>query len=741
MKSTALAIVASVLVSFCATAERRDTVALDEIVVTAVKQAVSPGSEPVAETVVDAPEIRRLGIMSAKGLSDIAPNVFIPDYGSRITSSIYMRGLGSRMEQPVMGLIIDNVPVLNKDAYDFDLPDMESARIIRGPQSALFGRNTMCGVMDIRTLSPLAYSGLKASLTYGSFSDIRASAGYYAKTGAVSGISASVLYGHTGGHWRNMYNGSETGRETQWSGRIKFESRPSDAFRIQNVLSSSYFNQSGYPYESLSTGRIEYNDTCFYRRFLLSDGLTAALNVGELSFTGVASIQYIDDNMTLDQDFLPESFFTLTQKKKETGATFDIVITPRERRKTYNWLAGAFVFGRNQVMHAPVTFLERGIADLIVDHRNSANTLYPIEWNDETFPLLSDFRTPLFGAALYHRSEVRLGKFAINAALRVDYEKARLKYTSRCSSSYTIYHRSGLDGQFEPLRNVDIKIDDAGRLSHTFVQFLPDVSLTYSLPDALGTAYADVSKGYKAGGFNNQMFSEVLQQRVMGIMGIGSNFDVDQIVSYKPEQSWNYEIGAHLNFSRINLKADVAVFYIDCRDQQLTVFPPGTTTGRMMTNAGKTRSCGFELTLAYSPLERLNFNLAYGMTDARFRKFNDGIRDLAGKRIPYAPGNTLFVQGVYSLPLQTSWINALSFSANTNCAGPIYWNEENTRRQKFYATLGASVLLEGKHFSVELWGKNMTSTRYYTFYFISMQNEFVQRALPARFGATMQINI
>lgn len=720
-------------------AERRDTVSLNEIVVTAVKQAVAPGSEPLAETIVKAEEIKRLGILSPKGLSDIAPNVFIPDYGSRITSSIYMRGLGSRMEQPVMGLIIDNVPVLNKDAYDFDLPDMESVRIIRGPQSALFGRNTMCGVMDIRTLSPLAFNGIRGSVSYGSDNDIKVSGGYYASIGTSSGISASLMFGHTDGHWLNNYNRKKTGRETQWSGRIKFESRPSDVFRIQNVFSTSHFNQSGYPYQSLGSGEIAYNDTCFYRRFLLSDGLTASLNIDNVSVTGVASIQYIDDNMTLDQDFLPESFFTLTQKKKETGATFDVVVTPRYRKEVYNWLAGAFVFGRNQIMHAPVTFLERGIADLIVEHRNSANTSYPISWDDSTFPLLSDFRTPLFGTAFYHRSELHLGKFSINAALRFDYEIARLKYTSRCSSSYTIFHKK--DDVYEKLRTVDIEIDDSGRLTHKFIEILPDLSVSYSLPEELGSVYADVSKGYKAGGFNNQMFSEVLQQRVMGIMGIGASFDVDKIVSYKPEQSWNYEIGAHLKFKKLHLDTDVAIFYIDCRNQQLTVFPPGTTTGRMMTNAGRTHSRGFEITVGYSPIDNLNFNVAYGFTDARFKKFNNGLESFAGKHIPYAPGNTLFAQVVYTKPLRKKWVDAISISANVNCAGPIYWNEQNSLKQNFYATPGVSVTLEGKHYSIELWGRNITSTKYYTFYFISMQNEFVQRALPARFGVTLRFNI
>ena len=86
----------------------------------------------------------------------------------------------------------------------------------------------------------------------------------------------------------------------------------------------------------------------------------------------------------------------------------------------------------------------------------------------------------------------------------------------------------------------------------------------------------------------------------MHIMGIGKQYDVNSVVGYKPEYSWNYEIGTHLSFAEGKVQAEMSLFYIDCRDQQLTMFPEGTTTGRIMTNAGKTRSAGRDFCQIYS---------------------------------------------------------------------------------------------------------------------------------------------
>ena len=117
--------------------------------------------QPVTVTTINQRQIERFNVSGMKGVSEIAPNFYMPDYGSRMTSSIYVRGIGTRIDQPAVGLNIDNIPYLNKNSYDFDMLDVERIEVLRGPQSTLYGRNTIAGLINVYTLSPLSYQGLR----------------------------------------------------------------------------------------------------------------------------------------------------------------------------------------------------------------------------------------------------------------------------------------------------------------------------------------------------------------------------------------------------------------------------------------------------------------------------------------------------------------------------------------------------------------------------------------------------
>lgn len=727
----ALAALISVPVAFAA---KPDSVRqLREIEVLGVKQMPSAPAGPV--TLVDSTRIARLGIDAVKEIGEIVPNLYTPSYGSRMTSSIYMRGLGSRIDQAAVGLSVDGVPFLNKDVYDFDLPDIKSISVRRGAQSLLNGRNAMAGQISVYTLSPRDFQGYRFMAQYGRANSLKASAAGYWKLSPKLFSSLSLLYGHTDGFWKNDFNGRNVGLENNGTIRWKTVFTPSRAHTVTNTATFGIARQSGYPYASMATGRIAYGDTCYYRRNSFSDGLTVAWKGKRVVVNSLTSVQYLDDRMTLDQDFTPADYFTLTQKRHEWAFTEDLFA--KGARGRYSWLGGVFGFYRTTDMDAPVTFLSDGIKNLIVDKRNEMNPHYPISWDYPVFPIYSDFKIRNYGFALYHQSVYKAGAWTFEAGLRWDIEKVGCDYTGMTNGLYTTWERQP-DGSLKRYASSSASQYIEGHLHHTYMELLPKLTVSRSLP--FGSVYASFTKGYKSGGVNTQMFSDIMQQIVMETMGLTNIYKGKDIMSYRPEYSWNYELGIKAHNAASTLSGEAVLFYIDCRDQQLTAFPPGTVTGRMMTNAGRTRSFGAELSGRYSPTSSLTFTASYGYTNATFREYNNGRADFRGKRIPYAPANTLFVSAWWLTPWRPFGLDT-SVDATLRGIGNIMWNDENTLSQPFYALPGLSLTLASDKWSLRLWGENLTNTRYDTFYFLSMGNSFTQRGLPVTFGATLRLSL
>ena len=106
----------------------QETVVLDtlseSVLVTPFKQMQSLERLASPVSVVFLKDMEDRGLKNPKDLSSIIPNLLIPDYGSAMTSTIYLRGFGSRIDNPVIGLYIDDVPVMNKNSYDLELFDV-----------------------------------------------------------------------------------------------------------------------------------------------------------------------------------------------------------------------------------------------------------------------------------------------------------------------------------------------------------------------------------------------------------------------------------------------------------------------------------------------------------------------------------------------------------------------------------------------------------------------------------------
>ena len=345
---TAILVVFAVARVYAQAAERAvllstDTLyTVDPVAVTAVKHEQNLKQSAVTATVVDFATIEKQGIGGVKDIITAAPNFFMPDYGSRMTSSIYVRGLGTRIDQPVVGMTVDNVPIADKNLYDTTLPDIERIEVLRGAQSTLYGRNTMCGVVNIYTLSPLRYQGVKVRAEYGSRNALRAGASAYFKPKAGLGASISAQFTHNDGYFRNNYDNSLLDRQNCGDIRTKFQWRR-NFLSLDNTLALSVLSQQGYPYAYMGAidsskegnealkGTICYNDPSSYNRIAVTEGITARHDWERITLTSITSYQYLNDRMVMDQDFLPLSYFTPEQAKQQHDLS-DFTSTRRCRR-------------------------------------------------------------------------------------------------------------------------------------------------------------------------------------------------------------------------------------------------------------------------------------------------------------------------------------------------------------------------------------------------------------------------
>ena len=680
-------------------------------------------------------------ITSVKEFSALAPNFYQPDYGSRMTSSIYVRGFGSRIDQPVVGMNIDGVPVMNKNSYDFELFDIDRVQVMRGAQGVLFGRNTTGGAINIYTMSPLDFQGKRLTLEYGSANSVRLKASHYAKTSETFGWSVGVHYNHSDGYFRNYELGKNCDGGDNAALRLRMQWLPSENLSVDNTLSAGYVDEGGWAYghynpETRELAPVAYNDECSYNRFTISDALVVKRYFDNATLSSTTGYQYVDDRMELDNDFLPLDYFSMGQYQKEHSLTQEPVVKADDLG-IFNLLGGALGFFKHNRMSAPVHFKQYGIDNLILKKANEeyyygfTGDERELSFEEDNFVIADDFVIPAFGAALFVQGGASFGSFDVKAGLRVEYEYSSMSYDSRATVHYSTYKdlrdSNELNTVFKGSRAMDA------------LELLPSLSVSYG--GGWGNLYASARKGFKAGGFNTQLFSDILKQQMMGeLVGNDQKVDASSTV-YAPEENWTYELGTHLSpLESGNLDISAALFHINCRNQQLTVFPEGETTGRMMSNAGRSFSNGIELAARYVA-GPVTLDAAFGYTYAKFIEYNRGDADLAGKYLPYAPRETVSANIAYRLPVPRSLANFLVLNVGWNGVGRIYWNEENTLTQPFYGLLSASLVWEKGHWGASLWGKNLLNERYNTFYFRSIGNDFFAQGKPLHFGASFHINL
>jgi outer membrane receptor protein involved in Fe transport len=664
-------------------------VIINEVTVKSPKEFSDIKEVPASISIISARIIENSEIKSLTDISSAVPNFFMLDYGSKLQSSVFIRGIGSRLGTPSVGLYVDNVPFSEKTTFGFDFFDIERVEVLRGPHGTLYGRNTMGGIINVFSKSPLFYDETTISASAGTYGYYNLNVNHYNTINDKFGYSVSGNYMNHDGYFTNDYNGEKADKQNSGSGRIRLVWKISERFLIENIASFEKSKQFGFPYalyddETNTAGNVNYDQESGYERDLFSNGLVLKYRNDIFEILSTTSYTFYDGLMALDQDYTAERIYFFETGDKQNMLSQEVVFKSASE-KNYNWLFG--VYGFTQTMD------QQTIGDIY-----TANMKQDI---------LSDFE--ISGFALFHQStfnDFLIDNLSLTAGIRLDLENDKLDYSSSSAIG---------DG---PWRTTTEE-----KYNETFTQVLPKLAVKYAFNKSLHS-YATVSKGYKSGGFNTN-----------------SSIDISEYRSYDAEHSWNYELGFKSSLANNKVYFDAALFYIDWQNQQIDV-PVPNGRGNMKTNAGKSASQGVELFAKAYPGKGFELTFGYGYTHAKFKEYivtdelnyNDNF-------IPYVPASTISAGANKSVSINNKLLDKIVAHLNYKGVGKHYWDLENSVSQDYYGLLDAKLSFVRKNIQLDIWGKNLLNTSYNTYYFVisTLKNSYAQLGKPVSIGVNLKV--
>lgn len=666
---------------------------IDEVSVVGFKQDRASIS-PVSQQAMGERFIENNQLMGIRDLSGMIANFYMPDYGSRQYSPIYIRGIGSRVNSPSVGVYVDGIPYFDRTVLDMDLFGVSKVEVLRGPQGTLFGRNASAGLINVFTRSPLDYQGTSARVSYGSYNDLLVAASTYNKVSHNFGLSLAANYHHTDGFLTNTFLNNKADRMDNGTIRLGAAWKPTERWTSRFTATLDLTRQNGYPYAPYDpqTGILQpiaYNRESSYRRLVGTLGMSWRYDADGWSLNSQTAFQHNNGRIEVDQDYSPQDIFAVKMPHRQNQISQEYTLRSTNDSR-YQWIVGAFGFHQQDHFTVYTTRI--------------ASKLYEVNQN----------KLPTMGFALYHVSTFNIVKgLWASAGIRFDWEKNSQENSSK-KIKLTDPNEPPILKPLDPKDGWQITGFDASRIDR---QITPKFTLKYQFTP-FRMIYATVAKGYKAGGFNAVR-------------------ETDADYTYKPEHTWNYELGAKWSFLKGLLAFEASAFYIDWQHQQLSVTVPAL--GNVVRNVGHSNSKGFELALNATPLPSLSLQASYGYTYAKMLEARMGVgKDYSGNMLPLVPRHTLSFNANYVVNNLGRFADKLMFNANLTGVGPLYWREDNAVKQSFYTLLNLKAAITRGIFTLEVWSRNTLATHYLTYYFVAPK-PMAQKGKPFTIGTTLMV--
>ena len=631
---------------------------LEEIIVTARKRDESIQEVPVAVTAISSTMIADMNLRDLDDIAKVTAGlIFDPEF-SRTSNRPVIRGQANILGDSGVSYFIDGVYITGS-INDYNIRDVERIEVVKGPQSALYGRNTYSGAINIITKSPAEEFGADVLATLSDDSQTEVAASINGPVGDSFGFGLSARYYELDGPWTNSFDGTDIGfqESTALSGVVSFE--PNDRFSARarvyynetrdgqpvlwstNASENNCFPDDGALYMGAgryycgtlaprpvnSDWRIQAPDTRDD-----NDTLQASLRLDigitdDLSLTSITGYNDVDSTFYIEADYGPTQFqntnvtgpfpftgfpvppFGYGYVSFATDFTFaeqaQIEDISQEFRLSYetdnaSFLVGAYYFDQ-ETTERDVRELPPG-AQAIADANFVGELLNMQAWcADNAF--LCEFIVPFGDSAITVPRDVN-GLDITNTAIF-----GMMSFAMGEKTNITIEGRWAK----EEIDRLAISQDLGGppgepnTASAEFTSFNPRFTIDHRVSDD-SMIYLLLASGNKPGGFNSTVAIEA---------GLPT-FDEEEVTSL--------ELGTKNSVADGQLIANVALFFNQINGYQLTQNArAGANTTSATVNAGDADIFGAELELFINPtaVEGLSMMFNYAYTDSEFTNGED----------------------------------------------------------------------------------------------------------------------
>jgi iron complex outermembrane receptor protein len=655
-------------VAAVAQAPQPGRITLPTVVVTAQKEPADVQRLPISVTAVSKETIQSAGIQIVSDAAMYAPNVFYTEFTARKLSTARFRGIGSSPANPGVTTYIDGVPQLNTNTSSTGLLNVERVEFVRGPQSALFGRNTLGGLVNVVTERP------SLSAWTGGFTVPVGNFGSYDITGTASGpLGRNVAVGFSvGGSERqgfttNAITGNDLDRRSSTFAKAQVLFTPTSAWEARVIVSGERARDGDYALNDL--GALRTNPFVAARDFegrtdrdIFSTTAVVRREGQRLAFTSTTGIVDWKTQDLTDLDYTPLPLITRDNSEEAMQFTQEVRLASGANARvalgsaSLKWQTGVFLFTQNYTQDAInnfAPFLLSPFLGFTVSQHSPQSAL-------------DDVGVGVYGQGTFTMA----GNFDLTVGARVDHEQKD----------------AVLDTFFSPMISAPSSVTAAA----SFTSVSPQVAAAYRIAGT-NTVYASVGRGFKAGGFNPASPA-------------GAE-------SYGEERTWNAEGGVKTTLEDGRVTANAAVFLIDWKDLQLNLPNPSVPGQFYIANVGSAKSAGVEFELNARPHQSVDLFGVLGYTRARFGDgaISSGV-DVSDNAIPNTPAYTASLGAQFNHAV-TSSVAAYG-RAEAVFYGAFQYDDLNRAGQDAYSLTNLRAGVKGEFVFGEVWVKNAFDTRY-----------------------------